>query len=71
MAIGVAPRKQNLTVYIMTGFQRHAALMKQLGRYTTGKSCLYIKRLEDVDMDVLRQLVRDSFARVSKGQYGF
>ena len=39
MATGVSPRKQSLTVYIMTGFQRHEALMKRLGRYTTGKSC--------------------------------
>ena len=52
MATGVSPRKQSLTVYIMTGFQRHEALMKRLGRYTTGKSCLYIKKLEDIDMDV-------------------
>ena len=71
MATGVAPRKQSLTVYIMTGFQRHAATMQRLGRYTTGKSCLYSKRLEDVDVVVLRELVRDSFARVSKGQYGW
>ena len=71
MATGVAPRKQSLTVYIMTGFHRHAALMEKLGRYTTGKSCLYIKRLEDVDVDVLRELVRDSFARASKGEYGW
>ena len=71
MATGVSPRKQSLTVYIMTGFQRHEALMRKLGRYTTGKSCLYIKKLEDIDLDVLRELVRDSFARVSKGQYGW
>ena len=71
MATGVSPRKQSLTVYVMTGFARHAALMEKLGRYTTGKSCLYIKKLEDVDTGVLRELVRDSFERVSKGQYGW
>ena len=71
MATGVSPRKQSLTVYIMTGFQRHEALMGKLGRYTTGKSCLYIKKLEDIDIDVLRELVRESFERVSKGQYGW
>ena len=68
MAVGVSPRKQNLTVYVMTGFERHAALMAKLGRYTTGKSCLYIKKLEDVDTSVLRELVRDSFEQVLKGQ---
>ena len=71
MATGVSPRKRSLTVYIMTGFQRHEALMGKLGRYTTGKSCLYIKKLEDIDIDVLRDLVRESFERVSKGQYGW
>ena len=70
MATGVSPRKQNLTLYIMTGFPRHDALMKKLGKYTTGKSCLYIKKLEDVDRKVLRQLVRESFKHVSKGTYG-
>ena len=69
-ATGVSPRKQNLTLYIMTGFPRHDALMKKLGTYTTGKSCLYIKKLEDVDLKVLRQLVRESFKKVSKGMYG-
>ncbi|MXY25114.1 MAG: DUF1801 domain-containing protein [Acidobacteria bacterium] len=71
MATGVSPRKQNLTVYIMTGFDRHDALMKRLGRYRTGRSCLYINKLEDVDLAVLRELVRESFAKVSKGQYGW
>ena len=71
MATGVSPRKQSLTVYIQTGFHRHAELMERLGRFTTGKSCLYVKRLEDVDTDVLRDLIRDSYALVSKGQYGW
>ena len=71
MATGVSPRKQSLTLYIMTGFPRHEALMQKLGRYKTGKSCLYVKKLEDVDTDVLRELVRESYERVSKGQYGW
>lgn len=71
MATGVSPRRQSLTVYIMTGFPRHEALMSRLGRYRTGKSCLYIKKLEDIDLDVLRALVRESYARVSKGEYGW
>ena len=66
MATGVSPRKQSLTLYIMSGFPGHDALMKKLGTYTTGKSCLYIKKLEDVDTKVLRKLVRESFARVTK-----
>lgn len=60
MLTGYSPRKQALTVYVLPGFKRFAPLMKKLGSYRTGKSCLYIKRLADVDQDVLEQLVRES-----------
>ena len=54
---GFSPRKQALTVYIMPGFFRYDALLKKLGKYKTGKSCLYIKRLADVDERVLEKLI--------------
>ncbi len=57
MRIGFAPRKRDLTLYIMPGFEASDDLMAQLGKHKTGKSCLYIKRLADVDRAVLRQLV--------------
>lgn len=57
---GFSPRKQALTVYIMPGFSKFDALMKKLGKYKTGKSCLYIKRLSDVDESVLEQLIGES-----------
>jgi hypothetical protein len=57
MITGFSPRKTNLTVYIMMGFEKEAALMKKLGKHTTGKSCLYIKRLSDVDVKVLEELI--------------
>lgn len=57
---GFSPRKQNLTLYINSGFEEYDNLMQQLGKHKTGKSCLYIKRLSDLDLDVLRQLVRES-----------
>ena len=60
MITGFAPRKQALTLYIMSGFSRFSKLMSKLGKYGTGKSCLYIKRLDDVDEDVLEQLIRES-----------
>ena len=63
---GFAPRKQALTVYIMSGFPRHDELMSRLGKYTTGRSCLYLKRLSDVDLDVLRELIAASVEHVSK-----
>lgn len=57
---GFSPRKQNLTLYIMSGFEEYDDLLGKLGRHSTGKSCLYVKKLEDVDQDVLRELVSKS-----------
>ena len=54
---GFSPRKQDLTLYIMAGFDRHEALMAKLGKYKTGGSCLYIKRLADIDTKVLEDLI--------------
>ncbi len=62
---GFAPRKANLVVYIMSGFKGHAALMDKLGKHKTGSSCLYINKLDDIDMDILRELVRRSVEHVS------
>ena len=57
---GFSPRKQSLTLYIMAGFSRYDELLAQLGKHKTGKSCLYINKLADVDMEVLEALVRAS-----------
>lgn len=63
---GFAPRKSNLVVYVMSGFPRHAELMERLGKHRTGSSCLYINKLDDVDLDVLRELVRRSVEHMMK-----
>ena len=63
---GFSPRKQATSVYIMAGFSGYDALMKKLGKYKTGKSCLYIKKLSDVDEKVLEQLIRKSVAEMRK-----
>ena len=55
-----SPREKELTVYLMGVFDRHPELMKKLGKYRTGKVCLYIKRLADVDMKVLKELIAAS-----------
>ena len=54
--IGFSPRKMDLTLYLMPGVARFGALTAKLGRYKSGKSCLYVRRLADVDVKVLRQL---------------
>ena len=66
MVTGFSPRKQALTVYIMPGFKSFDALMKKLGKFRTGKSCLYIKRLSDVDENVLNELIVESVKHMRK-----
>src|SRR5687768_832640 len=65
---GFSPRKKDLTLYIMPGFERYAELMSSLGKYKTGKSCLYIKSVADVDMKVLRTLVEESVKHMKKSR---
>lgn len=61
MKIGFSPRKSNLTIYIMPGFDQYNKCLANLGKFTTGKSCLYIKKLEDVDLKVLSDLIKTSY----------
>lgn len=64
MLVGFSPRKQNLTLYIMPGFANYDDLLGKLGNYKTGKSCLYIKKLADVDQEILKELVKLSVAHM-------
>jgi hypothetical protein len=63
--VGFSPRKNDLTIYIMSGFEERAALLEKLGRHKTSKACLYIKKLADLDVLVLKQLVELSVRAVS------
>jgi len=67
---GFSPRKQNLTLYIMAGFDEYDQLLSKLGKHSIGKSCLYIKKVEDVDMDVLKELVKKSVEYMEKSNAG-
>lgn len=66
MLTGFSPRKQNLTLYIMPGFDQFQHLLKDLGKYKTSVSCLYINKLADVDMPVLEKLLKESYAAMKK-----
>lgn len=66
MLIGFAPRKQNITLYIMGGFDQYDELLAGLGKYTHAKSCLYIKRLSDIHLPTLKKLVRASVQHMIK-----
>lgn len=57
---GLSPRKQSLTLYIMNGFSRYDEILGRLGKYKTGKSCLYINKIEDIDLKVLDELITAS-----------
>ena len=63
---GFSPRKQNLTLYLMGGLNPVKDLLKQLGKYSTGKGCLYINKLEDVDLKILRKLISQSVKLASQ-----
>lgn len=63
---GFAPRKQDLTIYLLTGFALPAELLAKLGKHKTGVSCLYLKSLDDVHMPTLRKLITDSVKSMKK-----
>ena len=64
MRIGFSPRKQNLTLYLMAGVERNEEILSRIGKYKNGKSCFYIKKLDDIDRDVLRELMVASLEHV-------
>jgi hypothetical protein len=66
MLTGFSPRKQNLTLYIMLGFDDYTDLLSSLGKHKTSKGCLYINKLTDVDLAVLEKLIATSFTAMKK-----
>jgi hypothetical protein len=64
--IGFSPRAKELVLYLSDDYSRHQPLMDRLGKHRTGKSCLYIKRLADVDEGVLDDLIRETFESVNR-----
>ena len=63
---GMSPRQQSLTLYMLGGWEHHAELLAKLGKHSLGKGCLYIKRLDDVNMPVLKRLIAESLKRAKK-----
>lgn len=68
MLCGFSPRKQNLSIYIMSGFDNQAERLAKLGKHKTGASCLYINKLQDVDMEVLEEMIAASVAELKTKQ---
>lgn len=63
---GFAPRSKNITLYIMLGFERYQDLLQKLGKHKIAKSCLYINKLADIDLDVLKELIKVSYEDMTK-----
>jgi hypothetical protein len=66
--VGFSPRKANITLYILAGFSQQAELLQKLGKHKSGKGCLYIKKLADVNINVLESLIKESI-RFLKEKY--
>lgn len=63
---GFSPRKQNLTLYLVTGFSKYGEMLEQLGKHKTGKSCLYIKSLDDIKINILKKMISESVKYMKK-----
>lgn len=66
MLTGFSPRKQSLTLYLMSGYEKMDQLLKKVGKHKTSVSCLYVKRLSDIDMEVLEEMIRTSIEIIKK-----
>jgi hypothetical protein len=67
--IGFSPRKREFAIYIMSGFELLQAHLNKLGKYKTGKSCLYIKRLSDININALSEMMKESVAIIKSEQH--
>ena len=65
-ATGFSPRKAEHSIYIMPGYQDYGSLLDRLGKHRIGKACLYVRRLEDIDLGVLEELIRTGLADLGK-----
>jgi hypothetical protein len=67
--VGFSPRKAAISLYVYTGSPKHAHLLEGLGKYTMGKACIYVKKLSDIDLDVLTNLMKETI-RALQDKYG-
>lgn len=66
LATGFSPRKAAMSVYIMPGYQDHGAILSRLGKHKMGKSCIYINKLDDIDLNVLQELITTGLTDLGK-----
>jgi hypothetical protein len=63
---GFSPRKQNITIYIMPGFTNYQKELEKIGKYKTSVSCIYIKKLADIDVEILKKIIASSYVELKK-----
>jgi hypothetical protein len=68
MKIGFSPRKEHLVLYGVIYYSENTELLDQLGKHKQGKGCLYIKKLSDINLDILKQMISDSYAKPAQGE---
>ena len=68
--VGFSPRKSAISLYVFTGLEEHEHLLADLGKFTMGKACVYVKKLSDINLDVLRKIIRETidFLRTHYGK---
>jgi hypothetical protein len=66
--MGFSPRKQDLTLYLMSGVERHQKLLEGLGKHKIGKGCLYLKSLDDIHLPTLKRVLREAARFVRQSQ---
>lgn len=66
MRIGISPRKQNIALYLMCGVEKEEKILGRIGKYKTGKSCFYISKLSDINMDVLSELIQSAIDKMDE-----
>lgn len=69
LCVGFSPRKQNITLYILGGFSAYENLLKNLGKFKTGKSCLYIRKLADINIEILKDIVARSYQYIKNKKW--
>lgn len=67
--VGFSPRKRSLSIYLMSGFNQLKDLLGMLGKHRLGKSCLYINKLDDVDVDILREIIKKTLNYLKNGEF--
>lgn len=66
--VGFSPRKANISLYLIYGFTKYEELINKLGKHKTGKGCLYVNKLDDIDRDVLKELIETSYNAKAMGE---